>query len=256
MARTLVAVFVALMIFTGAADARAHFAMLLSSDDIITMQDEKEISVRAWLLHPFERMILTMKKPVAFGVRVRGAEEDLLPGLEKADIPDGTAYDLSYRIKKPGDQIFHMEFAPYFDANERIFIVQGSKVVVSALGRSGGWEEPLGMEVEIVPLTRPYGLWAGNVFQGRVLFRGKPQAGATVEVEHYNADGSLKAPSTAYITQTVLTDPNGVFTYAMPREGWWGFAAVFPTDEKMTFKKEMYSVEHGATFWVHATEMP
>ncbi len=256
MGRIIVSIVAAFLVAFGAVGARAHFAMLLPSDDIVTMQDEKEISVRAWFLHPFERMVFTMKKPVAFGVRVRGEEMDLLPGLEKADIPDGTAYDLSYRIKKPGDHIFHMEFAPYFDANENIFRVQSSKVVVSALGRSGGWEEPLGMEVEIVPLTRPYGLWAGNVFQGRVLFRGKPMAGATVEVEHYNADGSLVAPSTAYITQTVLTDPSGIFTYAIPRKGWWGFAAVFLTDEKMALRGKKYRVEHGATFWVHATEMP
>ncbi len=256
MGRIFIAIVAAFLVAFGAADARAHFAMLLPSDDIVTMQDEKDISVRAWFLHPFERMVLTMKKPVSFGVRVRGEGTDLLANLTKADIPDGTAYDLSYRIRKPGDHIFHMELAPYWDANEEIFIVQSSKVVINALGRSGGWEEPLGMEVEIVPLTRPYGLWAGNVFQGRVLFRGKPKAGATVEVEHYNAEGSLKAPSTAYITQTVLTDPNGIFTYAIPGKGWWGFAAVFPTDETKAFRNKMYKIERGASFWVHAIEMP
>ncbi|MCK4911550.1 MAG: DUF4198 domain-containing protein [Thermodesulfovibrionales bacterium] len=252
----LFAFMVSVIVVFGAHEARAHFAMLLPSDDIVTIKDEKKITLRAWLIHPFEQTVLTMKKPESLGVRVRGVDTDLLERLQKAEVPDGSAYYLAYPIKKPGDHIFHMKSAPYFDANETLFIVQYAKVVVSALGRSGGWEEPIGMEAEIVPLTRPYGLWVGNVFQGRVIFRGKPMPGVKVDVEHYNADGSLKAPSSAYVTQTVLTDSEGVFTYAIPRKGWWGFAALFLSGDTMVLKGKGYAVEHGAIFWVNALEIP
>jgi len=35
-----------------------------------------------------------------------------------------------------------------------------------------GWDQPLGLKAEILPLTRPYGLWAGNTFCGKALFNG------------------------------------------------------------------------------------
>ena len=28
------------------------------------------------------------------------------------------------------------------------------------------------------------------------------------------------------VTQTIKADPNGIFTYAAPKAGWWGFAAL------------------------------
>ena len=40
--------------------------------------------------------------------------------------------------------------------------------------------------MEIIPLTRPFANYSGNIFQGRVLLDGKPVPGAEVEVEYYN----------------------------------------------------------------------
>lgn len=39
---------------------------------------------------------------------------------------------------------------------------------MNALGLEEGWDSEIGLETEIVPLTRPYGLWTGNVFTGMV----------------------------------------------------------------------------------------
>ncbi len=111
---------------------------------------------------------------------------------------------------------------------------------------------------EIVPHTRPYGFWVGNVFEGRVLYKGKPQAEVKVEVEYSNpADEArrLTASGTPYITQSVLTDSDGVFRYAIPREGWWGFAVTFDSDETKYFRKANRKVMRGATFWVNAIEI-
>ena len=44
------------------------------------------------------------------------------------------------------------------------------------------------MKTEIVPLSKPFGLYAGNVFQGIVKLNGKAVPYATVEVEYYNQD--------------------------------------------------------------------
>ncbi len=40
---------------------------------------------------------------------------------------------------------------------------------------------PIGLKYEIVPLTKPFGLYTGNIFQGVVLKDGKPQANVKVE---------------------------------------------------------------------------
>jgi cobalt/nickel transport protein len=41
-----------------------------------------------------------------------------------------------------------------------------------------------------------------------------------------------------------------VFTYAAPKAGWWGFAALSTSDFKMKYKGEEKKVELGAVMWV------
>ncbi len=72
--------------------------------------------------------------------------------------------------------------------------------------------KPVGLKTEIVPLSRPFGLYAGNVFQGTVKLNGKSVPYAKVEVEYYNKDGKVHAPSDYMVAQTIKADSNGVFT--------------------------------------------
>jgi cobalt/nickel transport protein len=226
--------------------------MILPSDDIVTMKDNKVINLRAWLLHPYEKTVLKMDMPRHFEVHINGEDIDLLKDLKPLDLPDGNAFEASYKIRKPGDHIIHMLTEPYWDGVEGTFIVHHTKVVVNALGKSGKWDDVRDQEVEIVPLSRPYGLWVGNVFQGQVLFRGKPAKGAVINIERYNENGEFTAPSTHYATQAVLTDPNGIFTYAMPFEGWWGFSVIFDSGRIIKHKGKKGRLGLGATFWVKA----
>jgi cobalt/nickel transport protein len=113
---------------------------------------------------------------------------------------------------------------------------------VASFGEEEGWDVPAGLRTEIVPLTRPFANYAGNVFQGRVLMEGKPVAGAVVEVEYYNKEGRYAAPNEYFVTQSVLTDADGVFTYAVPWAGWWGFAALNTAPEKIDYNGEKKGV--------------
>jgi len=128
-------------------------------------------------------------------------------------------------------------------------------VIVNALGMEEGWDQEIGLKTEIIPLTRPYGLWTGNVFQGIVKVDGKPVPYTEVEVEYYNEDGTIKAPAAPYITQVIKADSNGVFTYAMPKAGWWGFAALNTAEYKLTHNGKEYPVEIGAVLWVKTIDM-
>ena len=69
-------------------------------------------------------------------------------------------------------------------------------------------------------------------------------------MEHYNKTGQYKAPDDYYVTQVIKADDNGVFTYAAPWAGWWGFAALNTAPEKMDYKGTPKDVELGAVLWV------
>jgi cobalt/nickel transport protein len=235
--------------------AWAHFGMVIPSDDIVSKDDKKEITLQVKFIHPFEGDYMNMDMPKAFGVKTGKEQADLLNTLKKKDIKGFTTWESVYRIKKPGDYIFFVEPAPYWEPAEESFIIHYTKVIVNALGLEEGWDTELGLKTEIVPLTRPYGLWSGNVFQGVVKVDGKPVPNAEVEVEYYNADGKLKAPAEPYITQVIKADKNGVFTYAMPKAGWWGFAALNTADYTMKHNGTDYPVEIGAVLWVKTRDM-
>jgi len=235
--------------------ARAHFGLLIPSDDIVSAPDPKTITLEVAFTHPFEGHYMDMARPKAFRVTSRGQTRDILRSLSKKTVQGKTAWSASYRITRPGDYVFTVEPAPYWEPTEERFIVHYTKVVVNALGLEEGWDAAVGLPVEIVPLTRPYGLWAGNVFQGVVMKNGHPLPGAEVEVEFLNEGGTVKAPADAYVTQVIKADARGVFTYAMPREGWWGFAALTQADYTLKHEGKDYPVELGAVIWVRTREM-
>jgi len=135
-------------------------------------------------------------------------------------------------------------------------IVHYTKVVVNAMGMEEGWDAMVGFPVEIEPLVRPYGLWTGNAFRGVVRKDGKPVPFAEIEVEYRNKGKRVSIPSDPFVTQIVKADANGVFCYAMPRAGWWGFAALLDGDQPMKDPKgEMVDVELGALIWVKTVDM-
>ncbi|MCF6237137.1 MAG: DUF4198 domain-containing protein [Gammaproteobacteria bacterium] len=237
------------------APAYAHFQMIIPSDEIISAGEGRQLNLDLIFTHPFEGMGLNMKKPERFGVWVAGKEIDLLDTLQEIRYQDRagdtlSAYQSVYKIRKPGDHLFFVEPQPYWEAAEKRFIIHYTKTVVNAFGMEEGWDHELGLKVEIVPLTRPYGLWTNNLFRGVVKHNGKAVPFARVEVEYYNDKGEVTAPADPFITQVIKTDANGVFSYAMPKSGWWGMAALIESDETMSHEGKEYPVELGAVLWV------
>jgi len=253
---------VVMSVLLAAGFAFAHFGVVKPSDDIITQEDNKTIQVEVKFIHPHEGHYMEMAKPKQFGVMVGGQKSDLLGSLKPAkgkwtdQQQEFTFWKADYTIKRPGDYTFYVEPAPYWEPAEDCFIIHYTKVCVDALGLEEGWDKPVGLKTEIVPLTRPYGLWAGNIFSGIVLVNGKPVPNCDVEVEYLNEaaeGGMLPTPSDPYVTQVVKTDKNGVFSYAMPKAGWWGFAALNEGSEKIKGPDgKPKSVEIGAVYWVKA----
>lgn len=251
-----VAVAAASFLVLGAVPVMAHFGVIIPSDDIVEKDEPRELGLKIMFIHPFEGQYMEMAKPAAFGVLAQGTKQDLMDALKPVRVNGSTTWDASYRITRPGDYVFYVEPAPYWEPAEDTFIVHYTKVVVDAFGLEEGWDAEAGLKTEIVPLTRPYGLWAGNVFTGIVKVDGKPVPYADVEVEFYNHKDKINPPAGAFVTQVVKADGNGVFTYAMPRAGWWGFAALTTDEKKMKGADgNEYPVEIGAVIWVKTHDM-
>lgn len=248
-----------------ATPALAHFGAIIPALDIVRQDDSRSLNLQVKFLHPMEGHSMEMARPKAFGVVHGGVKTDLSQTLQAArsnssDQGEGvTFWTIQYQIRRPGDYTFYLQPAPYWEPAEDKFIVHYTKVCVNALGLEQGWDEPVGLETEIVPLTRPYGLWTGNLFSGRVLLQGKPVPHAEVEVEYLNESADnptiVRAPADPFVTQVVKADGNGVFHYAMPRTGWWGFAALSAAPWTLNHQGESKAVEIGAVFWVHTREM-
>ena len=200
--------------------ANAHFLTFLPSNDNITNKKQSSVEFDISFIHPFEQTGMTMEKPVVY---LNGKDKKL--SLKETKKFDHKAWKSDYKIKRPGVYKFFVEPVPYFEPAEGKFISHVPKVIISAYGLEDGWDEPVGLKYEIIPMVKPFALYAGNLFQGKVLHNGKAASNVEVEVELYNEFG-LKAPSDAHITQVVKTDDNGVFSFTMNHKGWWGFAAL------------------------------
>ncbi len=242
----------ALIIFTFSivTSAFAHFQMIIPSTNIVTHKTGNKIKLHLVFTHPFEGHMMNMEKPEQFGVMIGGKKKSLLNTLKLKMVKNFKTWETTYKFRRPGDYIFYVAPKPYWEPAEDKYIIHYTKVIVDAYGLEQGWDDLVGLPAEIKPLVRPYGLWTGNIFRGVVLYKGKPVPYADIEVEYYNKDGKFKAPSEPYITQVIKADKNGEFSYAMPKQGWWGFAALMEGD-KINGK----DVEIGGLIWIKVEDM-
>ena len=241
--------------FAAAIPAAAHFGMVIPSDQMVMQGENTNINVDLMFWHPFEGLGMELVKPAKLAVVINGQETDLLGSLKSTKTKGHQTWTTSYKVKRPGVYMFYMEPQPYWEPAEDCYIVHYTKAVVTAFGDDEGWDKEIGLKTEIVPLSKPYGLYTGNAFQGIVKLDGKPVPYADVEIEYYNKDGKYSAPTDYMVTQTVKADSNGVFTYAAPKAGWWGFAALNTSDTKKKHQGEEKDIELGAVLWVKFHDM-
>lgn len=228
----------------------AHFGMVIPSDSMVMLEDNRTLILKISFSHPFERTGMDLVTPKKCAVFSNKKEMDLMGFLKKSEIMGHKAWLLEYKLNRPGVYSFYIEPKPYWEPAEDCFIIHYTKTVVAAFGAEEGWDESTGLKTEIIPLTRPFGLYAGNVFQGIVKLDDKPAPYSNVEIEYYNYDGKAKAPTDYMVTQVVKADSNGVFSYSVPRAGWWGFAALNKSDKKIRHNGEEKDIELGAVLWV------
>jgi len=246
------------MLVLGMADpSLAHFGLILPEKSMVMQGDNPNLGVTLAFCHPFEQQGMAMAKPKAFGVLLGKEKSDLLKALQESRLFDNPACKTTYPLKKPGVYTFFFDPEPYWEPAEDKYIIHQTKTCVAAFGDEEGWNREVGLKAEIIPLTRPFGLYAGNVLQGMVKFKGKPAAEVEVEVEFWNADRKVTAPNDYFYTQVIKTDKNGVFTFAVPAAGWWGFAALMEEKQAIPHSDgRKKDAEYGAVLWVQFVAWP
>ena len=245
----------ALLCGTGG-QALAHFGMIIPDQSIIT-QDQKNTNLTLSFSHPFENIGMDLVQPKQVTVTANGKTSDLLSTLKPTSFKGHQAWHCNYAFARPGIYQFVMEPTPYWESAEDLSIIHYTKTIIPAFGDDEGWDEPVGLPTEIVPLLRPFGNYVGNSFSGQVLLKGKPVAGAEVEVELYNKGNKLQPQSDYHITQVVKADSNGIFNFTCPLAGWWGFAALNEADYTLKSPEgKDKDVELGAVLWIFLDELP
>ncbi|HPD97394.1 MAG TPA: DUF4198 domain-containing protein [Synergistales bacterium] len=246
--------------------AWAHFQMVYTPHAIA--DTGQELNLKIVFTHPFTAgHTMDMGKPRAFFLEHKGKRTDLGGSLKainwKSMTNQGVAYEAVYKVRTMGDYIFCLEPEPYLEESEDCYIQQFTKSYVNVAGMATDWDREIGLPAEIVPLDKPYALWAGSTFRGIVKSGGKIVPYADIEVEFLNHQpltkenafsetAEVEPPFSVMETLTIKADGNGVFVFGIPREGWWGFAALGVGPETEHKGKEL---SQDAVIWVYAHGM-
>lgn len=188
-------------------------------------------------------------------------------------------YQAEVALPVPGVYHFILQTKAIWQADRDRFIQHVSKLQIPAFGSSEGWDKAADLPFEIVPMTRPSGLYAGMSFTGQVLYEGKPVPNAMIEASWLNtaikADihpmptpeemarfASQASPATKkqhlvasplpwQAVQEIKADSQGIFTFTCPQSGWWVFATTRPSNNPLQDPSgKLKELDIKTAFWV------
>ena len=242
--------------------AWAHFLIVIPEKGEGYGVRGQELTFKVLFGHPFEGILYDLKAPKAYIVTPKNDREKVaLARITVKDYASGKkrfGYRATYLPTERGDYLLCLETQPYLNEEKRE-VWQDYMKVPFHVQVERGWDHLCGFGLEIIPLTRPYGLAVGRVFRGRVLLNGKPAAGITLEIEKFNgfyvpedklpldAFGRINDP---LITQTVKTDEQGYFTVGFDEPGWWVIGAAV-SGGKTTYGHRTFPLTIRSGMWIY-----
>ncbi|MEP3276497.1 MAG: DUF4198 domain-containing protein [Stappiaceae bacterium] len=241
----------------------AHFQLVYTPE--VNLQRAEDVPVRLIFWHPFENgHAMDMGPLEAFYVHHKGEKTDLIERVKpitfKGASNEASAYEATVPVKRNGDYILVAVPSPYYEESEDIYIQQITKSFLNKGTVPTDWDQELGLPTEIVPLNRPTNIITGSTFSGRVLSQGKPVAGAEIEIEYMAAEPDMETntagtPTVAAMnggTISARSDEAGIFTFGIPKAGFWGFAALGAGPDTEHEGKEL---SQDAVVWIKAEDM-
>ncbi len=232
--------------------AGAHYPLLIAdrSPDMGHKSGVIEFTYGLGELH--ERVFAKAKTPDwVRGYTFDGGTFDLTDKLKRR----GDTWHLSYRSRRIGDTWIVVHTPMSWSEHDSTFTETTVRTVVHQ-GLSRGWETPLGLPLEIVPLNQPYGLLPGDSFRFEVLQDGKPLSNAKIYAEKYYDRPLVKPyPSETLLTRTSRTDRNGIASVNLHSSGWWVLFTLHELDEMTQGDKSGVATLQDAV-WIYVEEMP
>lgn len=243
--------------------AQAHFQLVYTPE--VNIEKPKTVPFKLLFWHPMENgHVMDMDQPEKFFYVFRGEKIDLTKSLKPITFTGkenaAKAFEAEAKIRRNGDYIFVLQPKPYFEKNEDAYIQQITKSYVNKGQLPDAWQDPIGLETEIVPFNKPTNVLVGSTFTGQVLSNGKPAAGIEIEIEYMaappnvksNRPISSKSADAPAGTLVAISDANGMFTFGIPKAGHWGFAALGSGPKKQYNGKEL---SQDAVIWIYAEDM-
>ena len=253
MKRIVMAIFLVMGI--GAANGFCHFPMLLH--DAPLAQVNQAIQVWFAVGHPFEQEYEDAQRPEKLvAVIGMGGKVDLTAKLTewKKTVGDQSvaAWQVNYTPDAAGDVILALDTAPDISKSGKNLFQEYLKTYIH-VEREIGWDRRTGQPLEIVPLTRPYGLQEGFVFTGRLMKGEEPVPDVKVYVEQKlsTPPKAEDLPPEPLITAVVKTDERGYFSHTLPNAGWYILGAFVDQLGTITRDGKTYTHDGFAGIWVH-----
>ena len=241
---------------------QAHYNMLLP--DKPSVKKGETVTFTYQWGHPFEHELFDSPTPESLVVLAPdGKKSNLTKSLEKITIPAGvdkkvTAYQFKFTPEQRGDYVFLLQTPLIWMEEDGKYLEDTVKVVLHVQAQKG-WDAKSEGEFELVPLTRPYGLQPGMVFQARLSIPPDDVRIKTVtnpvEIERYNPLAPERLPPDEHVTRTVKPDPNGTVTATFTEAGWWCVTAGSDTGQISRNGKRVGKTLR-TTLWIFVDDKP
>jgi len=251
-----------LVLLTAYPACAEYFAILRADPPSVHDQKCKKLDVAIAFGHPFAQTatdmdLVQMFAAIQYPVKGDGQilRREFLDTLKPAKYLKKDAWAGTIPLPGPGLYQLVLETRPHWEETQGIFLQQFAQTLVPVQGCEHGWEIPVGLKLEILPLTRPFGLTAPALFTGRVLLDGKILPDTPVRIEYLNED-KRTVPGPHHQTQRIRTDERGVFSFVCPHPGWWGLAAVTRGDPLKGPDGQPKKTELSGVLWIYIDPPP
>ena len=229
---------------------------------------DEEVDMLISLMRPREHAAQPLEMPQLFAVLrhdagtrfVNGTPQperrDLLGDMEESLYLDTRAWGANVAIDRPGLYQFITETRPRLNAERQCF-EQYVKSILPVCGVEDGWDRPAGLRLEILPLTRPFGLTAGSSFTGRALGPDGPLAHARVYMDRIRTEKKT-GPLPWQHDLEARTGADGQFTFTPGAPGWWCCVVEVPGQPHKGPDGQPMPLVLGSVLWLYvdAAEQP
>ncbi|MDR1777528.1 MAG: DUF4198 domain-containing protein [Desulfovibrio sp.] len=228
---------------------------------------DEEVDILIAMMRPFSQSCYDMDMPELFAVLryddamplvngvLQGERRDLLGDVEEIRYQDKKAWGANVALEKPGLYQFSIDSRPWWDAPSERFLQHYVKTMLPVHGVERGWDTPLGQRLEILPLTRPFGLISPALFSGRVLQNGEALTGVSVRMTRVNTD-RVSVRTGWQKELAAVSDNAGQFAFVVNQPGWWCCLAQTPGDPLKGPDGAPRPLEIGAILWFYVDAPP